>query len=613
MKLTTNTVNSTNNVSTARLTIGNTNVEKSILTLGNVTISTSQITVGNTTVNPSFISTPSIVLGGVQFGGGHQGGIVDYQEFTANGTWTNPKTLLIQSPEVEQGLTYTYYTQGSVSSPTTTAGLDSYFEASTVNPTVTYKGTGVYSGSINWGDSSQAGAGGTAGTKPSYLPSAQYSWMVQGYLLAPETGNYTFGVDSDDASDVFVNGILAASWYGGHGFSGTWSGNTGGSGQVSNTISLVANTYYTFRARMQEGSGSDGIQVGWQKPSDGSIALIPANAFFYGTVTNKANSLTGYEPVLVMMWGGGGGGSANSSWGGGGGGGACFVGTLPLNAFANTCAVTVGLGGAGTLSGTAASGGTSSFVINSSATVYAYGGSGTTIATNMGAGGGLLGAASGATGGAPLGGTIGNPAGSSTFGGGGGGNSTANYIGGSSIFGGAGAYNATSIYGGGVSGGPTTFGGAGGVYATTPAQAPGGGGTYFLNDTVSSSGARGEVRVWTLGHATLTTGPATYSLTANTTTLYEGLSVLYTVSTTNIANGTTLYYTLNNSSTATSADFTTAVNGSIIINDSTANFVLTANNDTKTANEAFQIDIRTNSSTGTIVASNSSVSIIPIV
>lgn len=176
-----------------------------------------------------------------------------------------------------QGLIYTYYTQGTATNPTTEAGLAALFNTATSSPTVTFGGTGTFTTNINWADATTTGAGGTTGTKPAYLPAGQFSWQVEGYILAPETGTYTFGCDGDDAMDVFVNGVNVANWYGGHGFRGAW---TGGSGQVSGTTTLTAGIYYTFRARMQEGGGGDGFQVGWRKPSDGAIALIPSSAFF---------------------------------------------------------------------------------------------------------------------------------------------------------------------------------------------------------------------------------------------------------------------------------------------------------------------------------------------
>jgi len=176
------------------------------------------------------------------------------------------------------GLIYRYYTQSTVTNPTAEAYLTSLFTTGT--PGVVFGGSGIHSTNINWADVATTGAGGATGTKPAYLPANQFSWVVEGYILAPETGTYFFGCDGDDAMDVFVNNVNVANFYGGHGFAASW---TAGVGQVSGSISLTAGQYYTFRARMQDGGGGDGLQVGWRKPSDGVIALIPSSAFFRST------------------------------------------------------------------------------------------------------------------------------------------------------------------------------------------------------------------------------------------------------------------------------------------------------------------------------------------
>ncbi len=344
-----------------------------------------------------------------------------------------------------------------------------------------------------------------------------------------------------------------------------------------------------------------------------------ANGTWYNPYANaSANAfLTGYEQVFVMAWGGGGGATSNNTIARGGGGGACALGYYTLANLSNTVTVTIGGGGTSARTTTAAlstavNGGNTSF---GSLIAYGGGGGGPSLG---GGGGGILGSGTTAgIGGSPLGGTEGfsSLGGVSTFGGGG--SSQAN-SGGASIFGGGGAGNSgggSSVYGGGAgtlsaNTGTSILGGSGGSLGTSGAI-PGGGGSS--NTSSANTGARGEVRVWVIGPGSTTAGEPTYALTANTTTLYEGSDVLYTVSTTNVANNTTLYYTLNNSSTATSADFTTAVNGSVIITSGTGTFTLTAADDADGANEAFQIDVRTGSESGTIVASNGSVSIVPLV
>lgn len=351
-----------------------------------------------------------------------------------------------------------------------------------------------------------------------------------------------------------------------------------------------------------------------------------ANGTWYNPYANASvnASLTGYEQVLVMAWGGGGGGTTGAG-SMGGGGGAFVFGYFKASQCNAVCNVVVGAGGSKGTSANGISGNNSIFWSNSTTSLIAYGGGG---ALNLGSGthqggggGGWLSAGISGNGGGPLGGTFGPTGTTSTFGGGGGANNSSPFDGGASVYGGGGGGGVDggiSVYGGGGGGGGSLvsplggnsiFGGKGGS-GGGDGLIPGGGGG--ANSTASGNGARGEVRVWVFGPAGTTAGAPTYALTANTTDLYEDSSVLYTVSTTNVANGTTLYYTLNNSSTAVATDFTTAVNGSVVINGGTGTFTLTANNDTDSANEAFQIDVRTGNSTGTIVASNNSVSIIPI-
>lgn len=121
-----------------------------------------------------------------------------------------------------------------------------------------------------------------------------YAVEVSGVFTPVETGTYFFGINSDDGSDLLINGTLVTSYYGGHGMSGYQYG----------SISLVAGTSYTFMARMQEYGGGDGMAVVWKRPSQGGYSLQPAElgivlppATISGTVT--VPTLTSYPSLSL--------------------------------------------------------------------------------------------------------------------------------------------------------------------------------------------------------------------------------------------------------------------------------------------------------------------------
>lgn len=98
-----------------------------------------------------------------------------------------------------------------------------------------------------------------------------YSVEVSGVFTPVETGTYFFGINSDDGSDLIINGTVVTSYYGGHGMGGYQIG----------SINLVAGTPYTFVARMQEYGGGDGLAVVWRRPSQGAYSLQPAELGIY--------------------------------------------------------------------------------------------------------------------------------------------------------------------------------------------------------------------------------------------------------------------------------------------------------------------------------------------
>jgi hypothetical protein len=120
------------------------------------------------------------------------------------------------------------------------------------------------------------------------------------------------------------------------------------------------------------------------------------------------------------------------------------------------------------------------------------------------------------------------------------------------------------------------------------------------NLTWSSSGTR----VVTLTSSPIVAAlPLTYSITGPSS-IDEGSTATFTVTTTNVPDSTTLYYTLTNSS-----DFSTS-SGSFNINSNSGSFTVTPTADAITEGaETFQIQIRTESVSGTIVSQTGNITI----
>ena len=103
---------------------------------------------------------------------------------------------------------------------------------------------------------------------------------------------------------------------------------------------------------------------------------------------------------------------------------------------------------------------------------------------------------------------------------------------------------------------------------------------------------------------------STYSVTPSTTAVNEGSSVTFTVTTTDVANGTVLYWTtLETSGTITESDFSdAALTGSFTVNSNSGTITRTIVSDRSTEGlDAFKIEIRVSSTSGTIVATSSAV------
>ena len=107
----------------------------------------------------------------------------------------------------------------------------------------------------------------------------------------------------------------------------------------------------------------------------------------------------------------------------------------------------------------------------------------------------------------------------------------------------------------------------------------------------------------------------TYSITQTAIEIWETTngptqSTTFTITTANVANGTTLYWTCGGGNVS-SADFTqNTTSGSFTINNNTGSVTLTARNDgVADDKETFTLEVRTGSTSGTVVATSSTITI----
>ncbi len=112
-----------------------------------------------------------------------------------------------------------------------------------------------------------------------------YGTCITGYIYAPRTSTYNFSVDSDDASDFYVNvdstdmeycdsvnaGKRVVEWYGDHAESNeNWAAHSG-------SVRL-AEGYHSIMLRHSDRGGADDFQLAWNE--SGSMSIVPDTSLF---------------------------------------------------------------------------------------------------------------------------------------------------------------------------------------------------------------------------------------------------------------------------------------------------------------------------------------------
>ena len=129
-----------------------------------------------------------------------------------------------------------------------------------------------------------------------YGSNEDYLTIFTGYIYAPTTGDYIFGVDGDDAIELFIDGVMITNFYGGH----------GRRGRAVNpvTVNLEAG-YHEITFHHQEYWGGDNYYLYWQPPGSTSLRIAESSAMFNcpptTTVSLTKTSLTISDPVNLTV------------------------------------------------------------------------------------------------------------------------------------------------------------------------------------------------------------------------------------------------------------------------------------------------------------------------
>ena len=111
----------------------------------------------------------------------------------------------------------------------------------------------------------------------------EFSVRWSGVIRIPVGGEYTFGLNSDDGSQLFIDGRLVVDNGGSHGMR-----------ERTGHVTLPAGDHGLVIDFVEEGGGA-GCIFSWLAPG-GSKQVVPADVLFHRTVTNSGES---FEPGLI--------------------------------------------------------------------------------------------------------------------------------------------------------------------------------------------------------------------------------------------------------------------------------------------------------------------------
>lgn len=120
-------------------------------------------------------------------------------------------------------------------------------------------------------------------------PGNRWAMRLSGKVTVPQAGTWTFFTNSDDGSDLWINGTRVVNNDGNHSLQSR-----------SGTVVLTAGTH-DFVARVFENGGSSGMIVSWQGPGVPASTIIPPTAFSF----DNAGLAHAVGHTSVAFWGDG--------------------------------------------------------------------------------------------------------------------------------------------------------------------------------------------------------------------------------------------------------------------------------------------------------------------
>ena len=143
----------------------------------------------------------------------------------------------------------------------------------------------------NYGDASHYDGSGYQdaidGSGNPYGANDHYLSIFEGYIYLPDSGDYHFGVDGDDAVEVYLDDQLITGWYGGH----------GRHNRSEYTIKTYADAgWHKVTYHHQERTGGDNYYLYWQRPG-GSLEKVPPAQFFHCPPKVTKTSCVVNDPV----------------------------------------------------------------------------------------------------------------------------------------------------------------------------------------------------------------------------------------------------------------------------------------------------------------------------